>query len=529
MVAIASPGSGKTYVMSEKIRSVLPDLSSFQGVIAISYTNKASDELKKRSLKYGMEHKSSFFGTIDRFCSSEIIFPFLPQLWGNPENDYEIKKVYDLDGDDRKDFRWIKENQVTLEDIENHLELLAAYFKQGILFLETSGALALYTLINSTSCQKYIQARYTHIFVDEYQDSGLEQHELFLKLETLGLVAVAVGDANQFIFGFSNKDSKYLLNLAKKKKFKLFSINFNHRCHISIVNYSHSILSDDPVITETDKIRVYSKTCSGDQRAIAQWIDKVLPQILIDHDVKKLCHIGILVRGPVSAMVVNQSLSTQHRVFENHPLEENFDLWSRLFCQLLRYYFDSSITAQEIIEDSPKSLTSKQAKMAGSAIRKIRTMDQSALFDIFNAIAMILLPSSESKKAKSILEKSLKDDLSQYFAPAKDDELQIMTIHKAKGLEFDVVFHLDLYEWAFPGKGPGPGNDFNNPKFHSLDQDTNLHYVAVTRAKKVCFLCTSTKRIKKKYQSTDLEIKNGSPSEFLLYNSLLSLREELKI
>ena len=217
MVAIAIPGSGKTYVMSEKIRSVLPDLSDHKGVIAISYTNKASEELKKRSLKDGIGHKSSFFGTIDRFCSSEIIFPFLPQLWGNPGNEYEIKKIWDLDGQERNDFSWIKENQVSLEEIENYLELLQTYFRQGILFLETSGALALYTLINSNACQKYIRARYTHIFVDEYQDSGLEQHELFLKLEKIGLVAVAVGDANQFIFGFSNKDSKYLLGLAKKK------------------------------------------------------------------------------------------------------------------------------------------------------------------------------------------------------------------------------------------------------------------------------------------------------------------------
>ncbi|MGE4519946.1 MAG: 3'-5' exonuclease [Desulfobacteraceae bacterium] len=243
------------------------------------------------------------------------------------------------------------------------------------------------------------------------------------------------------------------------------------------------------------------------------------------YDVKKSSDVGILVRGPVSANVVNMSLSTKHRIFENHPLEENFDLWSRLFCQLLKYYFDQSITAQEIIEDSPRSLTSKQARLAGNVIRNIRSIEQNSLFDMFNSIAMILLPNSESEKAKYMLRNSLNDDLSHYFTPAKDDEVQIMTIHKSKGLEFEIVFHLDLYEWAFPGKGPGPGNDFNNPQFHSLEQDVNLHYVAITRAKKACFLCTSTKRIKKKYQSTDLEIKNGSPSEFLLHNSLHNLRE----
>jgi len=42
MVIIAKPGSGKTFVIAEKIRSILPVLPDYRGVIAISYTNKAS-------------------------------------------------------------------------------------------------------------------------------------------------------------------------------------------------------------------------------------------------------------------------------------------------------------------------------------------------------------------------------------------------------------------------------------------------------------------------------------------------------
>lgn len=48
IVVLASPGSGKTFVLSEKIRRVLDDdsLLDYQGVIAISYTRKASANLK---------------------------------------------------------------------------------------------------------------------------------------------------------------------------------------------------------------------------------------------------------------------------------------------------------------------------------------------------------------------------------------------------------------------------------------------------------------------------------------------------
>ena len=43
-VVLAMPGSGKTFVLSEKIRRILESdvLKDYQGVIAISYTRKAS-------------------------------------------------------------------------------------------------------------------------------------------------------------------------------------------------------------------------------------------------------------------------------------------------------------------------------------------------------------------------------------------------------------------------------------------------------------------------------------------------------
>lgn len=49
-VVIAGPGSGKTTTIAHKIHSVIEDLRWFEGVSAISYTNKASNELKEKTL-----------------------------------------------------------------------------------------------------------------------------------------------------------------------------------------------------------------------------------------------------------------------------------------------------------------------------------------------------------------------------------------------------------------------------------------------------------------------------------------------
>jgi len=65
-----------------------------------------------------------------------------------------------------------------------------------------------------------------------------------------------------------------------------------------------------------------------------------------------------------------------------------------------------------------------------------------------------------------------------------------MTLHKAKGHEFNVVFRLDLYKYIMPQE------DFSTNTYKYLDGTINLHYVGITRAKSYCFLATSNKRTK---------------------------------
>lgn len=60
LVIIARPGSGKTYTIVEKIQLILEDLYNYQGIIAISFTNKASEELRKRCIDKGLALNKSF-------------------------------------------------------------------------------------------------------------------------------------------------------------------------------------------------------------------------------------------------------------------------------------------------------------------------------------------------------------------------------------------------------------------------------------------------------------------------------------
>lgn len=57
--------------------------------------------------------------------------------------------------------------------------------------------------------------------------------------------------------------------------------------------------------------------------------------------------------------------------------------------------------------------------------------------------------------------------------------LMYLLYHKAKGLEFDIVFCLEAYRFVMP---PYRGVQ------KDIEQSLGMHYVGITRAKKACYI-----------------------------------------
>ncbi|WP_282166366.1 3'-5' exonuclease [Shewanella japonica] len=83
-----------------------------------------------------------------------------------------------------------------------------------------------------------------------------------------------------------------------------------------------------------------------------------------------------------------------------------------------------------------------------------------------------------------------------------------MTLHKSKGLEFKIVFHIDLEEYPFPYQQKGA--TWDDISYPSLAEDSNLHYVGMTRAEQSCILIQTTLR-----RNAKGENENSNPSYFL--------------
>ena len=522
IVTVARPGSGKTFVLAEKIKKILPTLKDFEGIIAISFTNKASNELKERSLSNGVNKKESFFGTIHKFYISEIILSFGKQVFGLPQNKIEIVDYNQIELDEElKNKLEFLEINFDSNDLE-HITFLKNFFNDGKIFLNLVDKLAIYIFNTSFACRRYLQIKYKYIIIDEFQDCGNEQYNIFMKLKDLGLKSIAVGDLDQSIYGFTGKSASYLSSLMQNENFTTFSLTRNHRCHSSIINYSLTLMSPNVELLTNQGINIFHRFIPGCEIDIANWIDSTLSGTMDSFGVNSLSNVAILTRGYRTAEIIDRNLNTPHIVVSQSSLEQDNSDVSNLFDNILKFVFEENYTMTEVIElfvslDTLNLREQKEIKENFISIKnniKAGNINFLEICEYFKFISNILMPNENFDKPLTILEQVISNEL-EIYSSRFGNKIQIMTLHKSKGLEFDLVYHLDLYEWILPAKTITN----NNQEYISYNQDLNLHYVGITRAKKACVLCTSSKRTNNKNK-----VITANNSEFLDINNLSRLR-----
>lgn len=516
MVIVASPGSGKTSVLSQKIRNLLPIVESYQGVIAISFTNKASDELELRCKSDAFNVKNSFFGTIDEFCLREIIFPFVRQLMplANP---IKTVKISELPHALVNIMPGMPLHQATTADIDTFLPFLQASIAQGYVPLQAIGMLANLIVVHSTACQNYIIAKYRAVFIDEYQDSGYFQHELFLKLKALGLNAVAVGDEDQSIYAFAHKDPKHLIQLtAPGSGFSHFAITTNFRSHPSINDYAQRLINPNHVIAPTQDFRVFLKNVDGNQHMIGNWLTTAIPYLMSVYQVQSASKVAILCRHQRSARIIADHLKIDYCLIEDSPFELALSSEAGVFSDLLRLRFDPQLTAESLIDRiGSRNLKRHERTVLRRTLLQCRTCSQSNLVtSVLNAATYLLEQPVSRNGATELSSVCGNPSKLSLFHKACKDAVQIMTLHKSKGLEFDIVFHADLYDHVIPTRLYSSGI-WGQVVFENERQCLNLHYVGITRAIKAAVLITSTSRFNGKG-----EIKPGAPSQFIGRNGV---------
>lgn len=278
---IAGAGSGKTKVLTCRIANILSNGHRAGSVLALTFTNKASREMKERiaSLVGNEAAKYLWMGTFHsvfvRFLREDaqlLGFPKSFTIYDTSDSRSAVRAcIRDLSLDDKT----YKANEVLsrISMAKNNLVTASAYTanatfmandaaarkpKIGEIFAlyekrcRQSGAMdfddiLLYTNILLRDFPEVLdkfRQRFSFILVDEYQDTNYAQYLIVKKLSSSHRNLCVVGDDAQSIYSFRGARIENILNFRKDyPEAKEFRLEQNYRSTQTIVKAANSLIS----------------------------------------------------------------------------------------------------------------------------------------------------------------------------------------------------------------------------------------------------------------------------------------------
>ena len=376
----ASAGSGKTRILTERVRWYL--LQKTKGkVLALTFTNKAGKELKKRLSDIPTLEQRTFIGTFHAFCQKIlenhgylIGLKKMPHIFEHESDRLDIiKQALGVtpslnngkiqNGKMQVYFRKalmciskVKRELVPENELEKHFNKnIVLLYKNYQDILKSQNAidfddlllLAYELLVTHTAVTDLYRRIFFAICVDEAQDLNNAQYKLLSVLANGDKNIIMVGDPHQSIFHFNGSSPKYMDELfVKDFKPKVFELKENYRSSQDILKASQKIMPDAQSIPNTVKKGIFKMNCLEDENAEAQWVIGKIKNLLLNKNYKDIegeitCEkIAILARNkylfhPLEDKLKEAGLLYYYKVtpgpiqFESH-LMKLFDLTLRI-------------------------------------------------------------------------------------------------------------------------------------------------------------------------------------------------------
>ena len=365
---IAGAGSGKTRVLTSRIANILNHGHKASSVLALTFTNKASKEMKERiagMVGEGLARylwMGTFHSVFIRFLreDAELLgFPKSFTIYDTSDSRSAIRVCVKELGLDEKMY---KPNEVLsrISMAKNNLITAKAYLANGELMqrdaiarkpkigevyalyerkCRQAGAMdfddiLLYTNImirDFPQVLEKLQQRFSFILVDEYQDTNFSQYLIVKKLSANHRNLCVVGDDSQSIYAFRGARIENILNFRKDyPEAKEFKLEQNYRSTQTIVNAANSLIaknsnrlnkecfSEAEAGEKIEVIRGYS-----DQEEAFTVVSSLMNRIYSDR--AEYSDFAILYRTNAQSRVVEEALrkrSVPYRIYGGHSFYE---------------------------------------------------------------------------------------------------------------------------------------------------------------------------------------------------------------
>ena len=447
--------------------------------------------------------------------------------------------------------------RITAEVWQHYEEKLR---KEKALDFDDLIALPVRMLEKHEDVRRAVQARWKYVHIDEYQDTNALQGKLAKLLVEKHNNLFVVGDGDQAIYGWRGAKMEYILNFEKEYDgAETIILEHNYRSTKNLVDAANGVIKENKKrkerVSVTDNpsgepIRVYAGFSAEDEaRFIASRIKLLIEEGELPETIAILFRTNFqsraLEEGLLRASVPYKLLGT--KFFERKEVKDML-AWVRLALEPSRET-DKIRAAQFPPRGVGKTTLGKLAEgkrdeLGPAALSKVVAFEN--IITELAAASETLVPSEflklvaeKSGMQKAMVEEGSEEDRERFeniqelatlaarhdSMPGKEgiaafladaalagdqDEMDrdgkkgvnLMTVHAAKGLEFDTVFVAGMEEGLFPHQGMGD-------RERDDEEERRLFYVAMTRARKRLILTLA--RIRKIYGTDFLQ----EPSTFL--------------
>ncbi len=343
VLIIAGPGSGKTRVITHRIAYLVRTLGvNPRRILAVTFTNRAAREMRSRvegligeqanQLTMGTFH--AFGARILRQYGEEINVPNDFVIYDQDDQTSVMRRAIEAEGLDPQSYRApailnavssAKNSMLTVGDYRSQAgnryeNIVASCYDRYEQLLQAAHAVDFDDLLmkpvlllrSNLEVRATLQNRYSHMMVDEWQDTNRAQYELTHLIAAEHHNLCVVGDPDQSIYSWRNADIQNILRFEKDfPETQTIPLGRNYRSTSTIVDAAHALVKANK---DRKEIELVANKGSGSRVTIEPTDDEEYEALYVAEEIERLVNEDSMRYGDSAIMY---RTNAQSRAFED--------------------------------------------------------------------------------------------------------------------------------------------------------------------------------------------------------------------
>lgn len=574
LLVVAGPGAGKTRVLTERVRRLIAPQEANYRVLALTFTNKAANEMKQRLKNDARVQQRAFIGTLHSFCVEVLAnrgrsvgvngLPHVLESYDDRrqmlldavESDHDLNFALLKRGDARERERalsgWLsaigefKNNLITPSMVSQEFDrrLYEAYDAQlhasAVLDFDDLLLLTYRLFEEQDTVSRFYRRQYRYICVDEAQDLNEAQYRVLCALcRDEHRNVMLVGDPKQAIYTWNGADPKYLDLFREDFGAQVLELSDNFRSAKAVVRAAQVLESNYEVEGQLPIEGALVLEECADEKVEAAFVVGAVEELLKNGhpDIEGRIapeQIAILGRNRFVFAHVESELKERRIQYYKKVSMASHEFGSDILKELElalrvvanphdRLHLGMLVKAWQL----PTSVETLRASLRDRSVIEVLSSAVPTSRDGYAAVVAAalavcgadgrrfdlprMLAVVEEQAAAYPLE--LRETISRDIGEWKDawgvfvrsqpagrqsvssflghvalgtteqsskDGIGLLTVHSAKGMEFDVVFVIAMAAGVFP--------DYRATSPSQLSEERRNAFVACTRSRRLLFL-----------------------------------------